>query len=118
MPNLVTVHNIIDLDFSSLVDLLHDIYTKEIPEISLTQQANPAETQKLMIFFSNQYAYIVELWGTMLYHVRTLKRMGADKEGVDDAMGKRDFLEKVMSACKLKYYATSRLLYFSKGEGE
>ena len=110
MPNIVTVHNVNDLDFGALVDLLHDIYTKEIPEMGLTQQMDMVEVERLMVFFSNQYAYMTELWGTMLYNVRVLKRMGADKEGVDDAMAKRDYLEKVMSATKLKADKCSALL--------
>ena len=42
--------------------------------------------------------------------------MKAPKETIDDAMAKRDYLDKVMSATKLKYYASGKLLsYYSEG---
>jgi hypothetical protein len=117
---IVSVNNVEDLEFSVLVQLLNPIYCKEVPEISVNKPVILAELEKHMIFFTNQYAYMAELWGTMLHHVRTLKRMKMDnKDMIAIAMDKRDFLEKVMSATKLKYYACARLLlYHSKQGGE
>lgn len=118
MPQIVTVNNVTDLEFGVLVELLHDVYCKDIPEISVNSPVDLIEMEKLMVFFSNQYAYTVELWGTMLYHVRVLNRAGMkNSQEMDDSMAKRDFLEKVMSATKLKYYAASRLLHFNKESG-
>ena len=72
---------------------------------------DPTTLEALMVFFSNQYAYMIELWAVMSHEVRMLKRVSKDnKEAVDEAMGKRDYLEKVASACKLKYYSSSALL--------
>lgn len=112
MRQIVTANNIDSLEFTALVDLLHDVYCKEVPE---TKTTTPVELNILdaqMRFFSNQYAYTAELWGIMVSSVRTLKRAKAQKDFIEIAMDKRDYLEKVMSACKLKYYCCSRLLYY------
>lgn len=103
MPQIVTVINVNDLEFGTLVELLHDSYCKDLPEIGGNSPVDLQEIEKLMVFFSNQYAYMVELWGTMLYNVRVLNRAGMKAtQEMDEAMAKRDFLEKVMSATKLK----------------
>ena len=115
----MTVSNIASLEFGALVDLMHDIYCKEIPAVDIGHSVDLPTLSVLMIFFSNQYSYTAELWAIMLYEVRNLKRMKATSEAVDEAMAKRDFMKKVMSACKLKYYAASRLLmHMSKTGGE
>ena len=100
------------MEFSALVELLHDIYCKEIPEVDINTPVNLQKLETLMTFFSNQYAYIVELWAVMAYNVRLLKRTSKIKDAIDMAMDKRDYLEKVMSAVKLKYYSSSRLLKY------
>lgn len=114
--NIVTVQNVRALEYTALVDLLHDIYTKEIPETDVSIGVNLTQIEELMIFFSNQYAFIIELWATMVHEVRMLKRTSKEKSSIDEAMDKRDYLEKVMSATKLKYYATSRLLKHHQDE--
>lgn len=108
--NIVTVANINELKFDALVTLLSEVYTKEIPEIGLNNPIGIAELETLTVFFSNQYAYMTELWGTTLYHVRQLKHMKAPTESIDTEMAKRDFLGKVMSTCKLKADKCSVLL--------
>ena len=117
MQNVVNINNVCSLEFSVVVNLLHEIYCKEVPEIDTTHPANLPKLEQLMIFFSNQYAYMAELWGTVLHYVRSLKRTGGDKDSIDDNMAKRDYLEKVMSATKLKYYACSRLLMYHAKQG-
>ena len=115
MTRIVTIYNIKDLKYDILVDLLRDIYCKEIPAVEIDTPSDIPGLEKLMIFFSNQYAYIVELWAVMVHHVRLLKRVDTkdkSKDAVDEAMDKRDYLEKIMSATKLKYYASSRLLRY------
>ena len=112
MQNIATIHNIASVEYPVLLDLIHDIYCKEIPEVALGTPIDMQEVESLMVFFSSQYAYMIELWSAMVYHVRVLKRAKTDKEGIEDAMAKRDYLEKVMSACKLKHYACSRLLMY------
>lgn len=110
MRQIVTAHNVASIEYSALVDLLHPIYCKEIPETSLTKTPDLHELESLTVFFSNHYAYVVELWAVMAYEVRFLKRTSKNKEVIDEAVGSRDYLEKVMSATKLKYYSSSRLL--------
>ena len=112
MKNIVTIQNVTDIEFSAMVELLHPIYCKEIPEVSIGDPPNLLMLEGLMIFFSNQYSYIVELWATMSYQVRLLKRTSKNKDEIDVAMDKRDYLEKVMSATKLKYYSSSGLLKY------
>lgn len=117
MQQIVTTNNVNDLEYGALVTLLHDIYCREVPEIGTSYQVNLAELEKLLVFFSNQYAYMTELWGTVLYQVRVLKRAGIKEQVLDDAIAKRDFLEKVMSTCKLKADKCSVLLrHQSRGE--
>lgn len=108
--NIVNAANIPDMEYTALVELLRDIYCKEIPECGINQPPDLGELEKLTVFFSNQYSYMVELWSIMVYQVRLLKRISKNKDTIDDAMSKRDYLEKVMSAVKLKYYSASRLL--------
>ena len=112
MPQLVTVNNIRELDYNVLVELLHPIYCKEIPEFGISVPVELVEIERLMIFFSNQYAYMAELWGVMVAYVRFLKRTSKVKEVAEEAMDKRDYLEKVMSATKVKYFTAGRLLDF------
>ncbi len=110
MAQIVTVRNVKTIEYTALVDLMHDIYTKEIPDVDIGNPLDPMELEKLMIFFSNQYAYVIELWAIMAHEVRLLKRIKVNKDAIDEAMGARDYLEKVASACKLKYYSSSALL--------
>lgn len=117
MKNIVNINNINDLKFSVLSELLSDVYCREVPEIGVSAPIDLKQLETLMVFFSNQYAYTAELWGAMLYEVRTLKRLKSPTDSIDEAMAKRDFLEKVMSACKLKYYACSRLLMYHSTQG-
>ena len=116
MHNIVTVQNVRSLEYTALVDLMHDIYTKEVPETRVDMGVNLTQIEELMIFFSNQYAFIIELWATMVHEVRLLKRASKEKAVIDQAMDKRDYLEKVMSATKLKYFSTSRLLKHHQNE--
>jgi len=113
---IVNTHNVNELDFSVLVELLSPIYTKEIPEMGTNIPMDAEEVQRLLIFFTNQHAYMVELWGTMLYNVRVLKRAEMKvSEAIDDAMAKRDYIDKIISACKLKADKCSVLLRYSGG---
>ena len=111
MQAIVNVYNVNELDFSVLVELLSPVYTKEIPELGVNAPIDLQEMQGLLIFFTNQHAYMIELWGTMLYNVRVLKRAGMkDSEAVDEAIAKRDYIDKIISACKLKADKCSVLL--------
>ena len=115
---IVTLNNIRIVEYTALVELLHPIYCKDIPEVNINKAIDLQELESLMIFFSNQYAYMVELWAVMNHEVRLLKRTSANKDAIAESMDKRDYLEKVMSATKLKYYSSSRLLkYHSNEEG-
>ena len=112
---IVTVNNVKDLEFSALMELLHEIYAKEVPTIDIGRTVDLVQIEKLTTFFANQYAYMAELWGVMLHQVRLLKRTSKNKNTIDEAMDKRDFLEKVISATKLKHYCCSKLLTYHSG---
>ena len=114
--NIVTINNIGEIEFSALVELLRDVYNKDLPTVDINTPPNVEELEKLMTFFSNQYSYITELWAKMAHEVRLLKRTSQNKDAIEEAMGKRDYLEKIMSALKLKYYAVRTSLKFHSEE--
>ena len=109
---IITINNIIDLDYSTVLELLSPIYTKEIPVIDIGKPVDLIQIEKLATFFVNQYAFIAELWGVMLHQVRLLKRTSKNKDAIDEAMDKRDLLAQVLAVCKVKHYACSRLLSY------
>lgn len=113
----MNISNVSDIEYTVLMEMLHDTYCKELPTVDITTPINNDELEKLMIFFANQYAYITELWARMSHEVRSLKRMDVkNKDSIDMAMDKRDYLEKVMSACKIKYYGARILFRYHKEE--
>lgn len=113
MANIVNISNVAIIEYTVLMEMLHDTYCKELPTIDITNPINNDELEKLMVFFANQYAYITELWARMSHEVRSLKRMGIkNKDSIDLSMDKRDYLEKVMSACKIKYYGSRTMLKY------
>ena len=118
MAQIVTINNIQQIEYQSLMTLLHDCYAKDLPAVDTNIPADMQKLEELMVFFANQYAYIIELWAKMVHEVRLLKRMGdnKNKDAIDEAMDKRDYLEKVMSATKLKYYCSSQLFKAHRDE--
>ena len=116
MQNIITIQNVALVEYTVLMELLAPIYTKDIPAIDLNTPIDNLEIENLMVWFSNQYAYITELWARMAHEVRLLKRTSQNKDSIDSAVDSRDYLEKVMSAVKLKFYTSRTLLqYHGKG---
>jgi hypothetical protein len=109
--NIVTIQNINMVEYTTLMALLHDIYAKDISPVDINNPANTAEIEKLMIFFSNQYSYITELWARMVHEVRLLKRTSKNKDEIELAMDKRDLLEKIQASLKIKYQTSRTMLY-------
>jgi hypothetical protein len=108
--NIINIENVAMIEYEVLMQMLRDIYAKDIPTVDLNTPVDNVEIERLMIWFSNQYAYITELWAKMAHEVRLLKRTSKNKDAIDEAMGKRDYLEKIMSAIKLKFYTSRTLL--------
>jgi hypothetical protein len=117
MSNIVNINNVTTVEYTALMDLLHDIYAKDIPAVDLNTPVDVNEIENLMIWFSNNYAYITELWARMAHEVRLLKKTSINKDAIDAAMSSRDYLEKVMSAIKLKYYTSRTMLEYHGGRG-
>ncbi len=116
--NIVNINNVHTVEYLSLMDLLHDVYAKDIPSIDLNTPVDILEIENLMIWFSNNYAYITELWARMAHEVRMLKRTSQNKNAIASAMDSRDYLEKVMSSIKLKYYTSRTMLEYHGGRGK
>jgi len=116
MNQIVTINNIQGIEFSALVELLRDVYNKDLPTVDINTPPDVVELERLMVFFSNQYSYITELWAKMSHEVRLLKRTSKNKDAIDEAMGTRDYLEKIMSALKLKYYAVRTMMKYHSEE--
>mgnify|MGYP001572886723 CR=1 FL=1 len=114
--NIVNISNVHLVEYTVLMELLAPIYAKDIPPVNLNMPVDNTEIENLMVWFSNQYAYITELWARMAHEVRLLKRTSQNKDAIDSAMDSRDYLEKVMSAIKIKFY-TSRTLLQHHGKG-
>ena len=108
--NVVNIQNIQEIEFSALVELLRDVYNRDLPTVDINTPPDTVELEQLMVYFSNQYSYITELWAKMSHEVRLLKRTSKNKDAIDEAMGTRDYLEKIMSALKLKYYSVRTML--------
>lgn len=98
----VNKYNIKDIEFTALQDLLADVYTRNIE--------NGADLIKLIQFYANQYAFMVGLWSVMLYEVKFMKKASQNKEAINDTITKRDYLEKVVSAVRVKYMTVNLLL--------
>ena len=111
MINIVTIKNITEIEYTALMDLLHDILTKDLPDVSIDHPVDSVNIEQFMVFFANQHSYITELWAKMSHEVRILKRASVNKDAIDEAMGKRDYLEKIMDALKIKHYAARTMLY-------
>lgn len=111
----ITVENFKDFSFLDLSKTIRPLYTVEVPSTAVDKEPDIASYEKYMDFFCNIYAYIAELWSAAASHVRELKRSGADKDTVDESVDKRDYLDKVLSATKLKYY-DCRLKFKYHGE--
>lgn len=115
MPyNVVTVQNVDQIEYTALVELLSQIYTKEIPETSMTQPLDLDEVERLSIYFANQHSYMVELWAVLVHQVRLLKRIGGNKEAIEECMDKRDYIEQIVKTLKIKQYTASHLLRYNK----
>ena len=113
MNNIVTIENINSIEYTALMQLLHDVYAKDLPVVDINNPVDNAELEQLMVWFANQYAYITELWARMAHEVRLLKRMGVkNKDAIDLAMDKREYLSQILSALKIKYYSTRTMLKF------
>lgn len=118
MPNsIVTINNVSEIEYTALMELLHDVYAKDLPAVDINNPPDNTELERLMVFFSNQYAYITELWARMAHEVRLLKRMGVkNKDAIDLAMDKREYLSMILSALKIKYYSTRTMLKYHSEE--
>lgn len=114
--NLVNIENVAMIEYTVLMQMLHDIYAKDIPAVDINTPVDNIEIEKLMLFFANNYAYITELWARMAHEVRLLKRTSATKDAIDLAMDSRDYLEKIMSAVKIKYYSSRTMLQIHSRE--
>ena len=111
MPqDIVNINNVHEIEYLALMELLKDTYRKELPIIDINHPADTLELEHLMIYFASQYAYITELWARMAHEVRLLKRTSKSKDAIDLATDKRDYLDKVMSATKIKYYSARVML--------
>lgn len=109
---IITTDTIKEADFGILVDAVSSVYTKEIPEFATDKTHHLAVLADDLVYFSNNYAFIAELWAIMMWHVRELQRLKESKDRIAAAMSKRDYLDVVLAATKLKYHAVSRLLQF------
>ncbi len=112
MAQIITISNIAEIEYTALMELLHEVYCKELPIVDLNNPIDNIELEKMMSFFANQYAYITELWARMAHEVRLLKRTSKSKDSIDLATDKRDLLDKIMSATKIKYYGARVMLKF------
>lgn len=118
MAQIVTVENVKVMPYETVLALLHDIYTKEIPAYGINKSPDLKEIEHLMVFFSNQYSYMTELWAVMVHMVRLHKTNKEATEIINEALDKRDYIEKIMSATKIKYYTANTLLQYYSGRKE
>jgi hypothetical protein len=90
-------------DFELVIEEVQSII--DDPQLDIPDEAASAENvrklQHLQSYYSNQYPYLVGLWGAL--------RHAADRS-TPGLIAARDYLEKAASACKQKYEAASRLL--------
>ena len=107
--NAITIKSV---DFGALVNFLSPVYNKEVPEFAVDKTHHLSVLADDIVYFSNNYAFIAELWAITMWQVRELQRSKGEKDQISAAMAKRDYLDIVLSATKLKYHAVSRLLQF------
>ena len=104
----ITPTNLFTLDVSDIIKVIHERVMGDMPEgIKSTQDL--VCTEEALGRLANDYAYIIELLSYSRNYVRQLKRKG-EREQYEDMMDKRDALESISSALKLKYQAVSRTI--------
>ena len=111
---VITAINIPTVPYETLIEFVKDIYQHDVPEFAVDKTHHLSKLEEDLIFFSNNYAFVMELWAIMISRVRKLRNEKADRKLINEAMDKRDYLDKVLATIKLKYHAVSRLMQFYK----
>ena len=96
----VTKNNVASVEFSALMTLLGN----KNADIELSDNMSA-----IMLYYANRYDYFVDLWAVMVNEVKMMKAVSTNKVAIQEAMSKRDYLEKKASAAKLKYYTAQEL---------
>jgi len=96
----VTTGNIVNIEFTALATLLGN----KNADIEMSDNM-----EAIMLYYANRYDYFVDLWAVMVNEVKTMKAVSTNKIAIQEAMSKRDYLEKKASAAKLKYYTAQEL---------
>ena len=100
---------------SEVIAQIYDQIVMDIPE--QISADNFQAMGHLLGKLPNDYAYLLSLHGYARNLARQLKRQG-EKEAYEDMMDKRDSLEEMASAVKLKYQAVSRMLSLFEAQAE
>lgn len=95
---LLNRNNITQVEFQSMMTFVSDMVG-----------GTAVGTQQSVQHFSDAYIHVIELWGCMLHEHRRMKMSSKNKDAVQAAMDKRDYLEKIASAVKIKFMASSQL---------
>jgi hypothetical protein len=106
LRGILTTNNIaeaVDDDPGAVIELIQDIIDNpdyDIPDAEVSSE-NVIRLMELQSYYTNQYPYLVGLWGSLRYQT----------ERTDNVrVALRDHLEKAVSACSKKYEAASRML--------
>lgn len=109
---MINASNYAQTTFEELMAFVGPIYLREVPEYGVDKTFHLSQLEEELIYFSNNYSFLAELWAMSIHQVRVLRHAKSDKAAIDEAMDKRDYLDRVLAATKLKYHAISRLMSF------
>ena len=112
IQEVITAENIKTVDFDTLVAFIAPIYAEEVPQFATDKTHHLSTLADCVVYFSNNYSFIMELWAICISQVRELRHAKAPTAEIGVAMDKRDYLDRVLSSLKLKYHACVALLRF------
>jgi hypothetical protein len=107
----LTPTSLVTMSTPEVIKSMFESITGDLPENGIQSEGDLVLIEVALGRLANEYAYVIELLGYSRHYVRIFKRNGKDnKEQYEDMMDKRDCLENIASAVKLKYQAVSRML--------
>lgn len=110
LREVATLHNLERLDLISLLEMLEPYLLEDIPEgVLAASEGDLHEIDRQIGRLANTFSYVSSLYAYSCALVRNAKRESRTDDW-HDAVAKKDALDKLRSALKLKWQACSRMV--------
>ena len=106
--NVMTTMQILSLPPLELVQWLDDNYIFELPAPETSMEFS--QNKHLLAQLANTYAYLASLHSVAQIMVRDAKEQGMPKNHINNAIDRRDIIDRFLDAIKLQYTAFSRMI--------